>query len=124
MATFEEKLAAAGEVPAAAEAGQDLMPVQRALLSVSDKTDLVPFGKFLAEKGVELLSTGGTAKKLRDEGLTVKDVSEVTGHPECLDGRVKTLHPKVHGGILTRRDLAAAQARLAVETEAAAGGDD
>jgi phosphoribosylaminoimidazolecarboxamide formyltransferase/IMP cyclohydrolase len=84
----------------------DLMPVKRALLSVSDKSNLVDFGKFLASKGVELLSTGGTAAALRKEGLTVLDVSEITGHPECLDGRVKTLHPKVHGGILSRRDLA------------------
>ena len=82
------------------------MPVKRALLSVSDKSNLVEFGKFLASKGVELLSTGGTAAALRKEGLTVLDVSEITGHPECLDGRVKTLHPKVHGGILSRRDLA------------------
>lgn len=106
MGSFEEKLAAIGDVPAASAEGQNLMPVKRALLSVSDKSDLLAFGQFLASKGVELLSTGGTAKKLRDGGLAVKDVSEITGHPECLDGRVKTLHPKVHGGILTRRDLA------------------
>ena len=90
------------------------MPVKRALLSVSDKSNLAEFGKFLASKGVELLSTGGTAAALRKEGLTVIDVAEVTGHPECLDGRVKTLHPKVHGGILTRRDLADHEKQCAV----------
>ncbi len=74
--------------------------IQCALLSVSDKTGLVAFAKTLAEAGVELLSTGGTAKALRDAGLAVKDVSEFTGFPEMLDGRVKTLHPKVHGGLL------------------------
>ena len=79
--------------------------MKRALISVSDKTGIVSFAKALASQGVELLSTGGTAKRLRDSGLEVTDVSEVTGFPECLDGRVKTLHPKVHGGILARRDL-------------------
>ena len=79
--------------------------IQRALLSVSDKTGLVDFARALADAGVELLSTGGTAKALRDAGLTVIDVSEYTGFPEMLDGRVKTLHPKVHGGLLARRDL-------------------
>jgi phosphoribosylaminoimidazolecarboxamide formyltransferase/IMP cyclohydrolase len=74
--------------------------IQRALLSVSDKTGLVPFAQALAAAGVELISTGGTAKALRDAGLTVKDISEHTGFPEMLDGRVKTLHPKVHGGLL------------------------
>ncbi len=82
------------------------MKIQRALLSVSDKTGLVDFARALASQGVELLSTGGTAKALRDAGLTVIDVSDYTGFPEMLDGRVKTLHPKVHGGILGRRDLA------------------
>ncbi|MHB1093490.1 bifunctional phosphoribosylaminoimidazolecarboxamide formyltransferase/IMP cyclohydrolase [Thiobacillus sp.] len=81
------------------------MKIQRALLSVSDKTGLVDFARALANAGVELLSTGGTAKALRDAGLVVIDVSEYTGFPEMLDGRVKTLHPKVHGGILARRDL-------------------
>jgi phosphoribosylaminoimidazolecarboxamide formyltransferase / IMP cyclohydrolase len=81
------------------------MKIQRALLSVSDKTGLVDFARALANAGVELLSTGGTAKALRDAGLAVIDVSEYTGFPEMLDGRVKTLHPKVHGGILARRDL-------------------
>jgi phosphoribosylaminoimidazolecarboxamide formyltransferase/IMP cyclohydrolase len=74
--------------------------IQRALLSVSDKTGLIPFAKILANTGIELISTGGTAKILREAGLTVKDISEHTGFPEMLDGRVKTLHPKVHGGLL------------------------
>ena len=82
----------------------DLHPVSRALLSVSDKTGLVELGQALAAHGVELLSTGGTAKALRDAGLEVKDVSEVTGFPEMMDGRVKTLHPVVHGGLLALRD--------------------
>ncbi len=82
----------------------DLHPVRRALLSVSDKTGLVDLGKALAARGVELLSTGGSAKALRDAGLTVKDVADVTGFPEMMDGRVKTLHPKVHGGLLALRD--------------------
>ncbi|MEW6415519.1 MAG: bifunctional phosphoribosylaminoimidazolecarboxamide formyltransferase/IMP cyclohydrolase [Pseudomonadota bacterium] len=82
------------------------MKIQRALLSVSDKTGLVDFARALSQAGVELLSTGGTAKALRDAGLAVIDVSDYTGFPEMLDGRVKTLHPKVHGGILGRRDLA------------------
>jgi phosphoribosylaminoimidazolecarboxamide formyltransferase/IMP cyclohydrolase len=74
--------------------------IQRALLSVSDKTGLIPFAQTLAHAGVELISTGGTAKALREAGLSVKDISEYTGFPEMLDGRVKTLHPKVHGGLL------------------------
>ena len=76
------------------------MKIQRALVSVSDKTGLVPFAKILATAGIEIISTGGTAKTLREAGLTVKDISEHTGFPEMLDGRVKTLHPKVHGGLL------------------------
>jgi len=84
--------------------------IQRALLSVSDKTGLVPFAQALATTGVELLSTGGTAKALRDAGLAVKDISEHTGFPEMLDGRVKTLHPKVHGGLLFIRGNAAHEA--------------
>src|ERR1043165_7108506 len=74
--------------------------IRRALLSVSDKTGLVPLAQTLAAAGGELISTGGTAKALREAGLTVKDISEHTGFPEMLDGRVKTLHPKVHGGLL------------------------
>ncbi len=77
----------------------------RALLSVSDKHGLVPFATRLSELGFDLISTGGTARTLRDHGLTVRDVSELTGFPEMLDGRVKTLHPIVHGGLLARRDL-------------------
>jgi phosphoribosylaminoimidazolecarboxamide formyltransferase/IMP cyclohydrolase len=77
-----------------------LRPIRRALLSVTDKTGLVEFAQALAAHGVELVSTGGTAKALRDGGLSVRDISELTGFPEMLDGRVKTLHPKVHGGIL------------------------
>ncbi|WP_406646688.1 bifunctional phosphoribosylaminoimidazolecarboxamide formyltransferase/IMP cyclohydrolase [Aliisedimentitalea scapharcae] len=82
----------------------DLHPVRRALLSVSDKTGLIELGKALADRGVELLSTGGSAKALRDAGLMVKDVAEITGFPEMMDGRVKTLHPMVHGGLLALRD--------------------
>ncbi len=82
----------------------DRYPVRRALLSVSDKTGLAPFAQRLASLGVELVSTGGTARALRDAGLTVKDVSELTNSPELLDGRVKTLHPKVHAGLLARRN--------------------
>jgi phosphoribosylaminoimidazolecarboxamide formyltransferase/IMP cyclohydrolase len=78
--------------------------IRRAILSVTDKTGLVDFARTLASLGVELISTGGTAKLLRDSGVGVKDISELTGFPEMLDGRVKTLHPKVHGGILHRRE--------------------
>jgi len=88
---------------APASVSVDLRPVRRALLSVTDKTGLVEFATALAGYGVELVSTGGTSKALRDAGLTVKDISELTGFPEMLDGRVKTLHPKVHGGILHMR---------------------
>src|SRR5262249_43571901 len=82
----------------------DSVQIRRALLSVSDKTGLAELGKALADRGVELVSTGGTAKALRDAGLTVKDISDLTGFPEMMDGRVKTLHPKVHGGLLAVRD--------------------
>jgi phosphoribosylaminoimidazolecarboxamide formyltransferase/IMP cyclohydrolase len=78
--------------------------IRRALLSVSDKTGLVDLASVLARHGVELVSTGGTARALRDSGLEVRDVSELTGFPEMMDGRVKTLHPKVHGGLLAVRD--------------------
>jgi len=80
------------------------MPIRRALLSVSDKTGLVEFAQGLADLGVELVSTGGTARALREAGLAVQAVEEVTGFPEILDGRVKTLHPAIHGGILARRE--------------------
>jgi len=81
-----------------------LRPIRRALISVSDKTGLIEFAKALAEAGVDIMSTGGTAKVLREAGLNVIDVSEVTGFPEIMDGRVKTLHPKVHGGLLALRN--------------------
>ena len=87
--------------------------IQRAILSVTDKTGLVDFAKQLSKMGVELISTGGTAKLLRDSGITVKDISDLTGFPEMLDGRVKTLHPKVHGGILHRRQNAAHRTAVA-----------
>ena len=80
-------------------------PIQRALISVSDKTGIVEFAQALAQKNIEILSTGGTAKLLRDSGIAVIDVSEHTGQEEIMGGRVKTLHPKVHGGILGRRDV-------------------
>src|SRR6266496_1250552 len=86
--------------------------IARALLSVSDKTGLVDFARGLARNGVTLLSTGGTAKALGDAGLSVVEIGDYTGFPEMLDGRVKTLHPKVHGGILARRDVAAHAAAL------------
>ena len=78
--------------------------IKRALISVSDKTALDELAQFLKQQGVEILSTGGTAKKLRDAGLNVKDVSEHTGFPEIMDGRVKTLHPSIHGGLLAVLD--------------------
>src|SRR4030081_3378002 len=87
--------------------------IQRAILSVTDKSGLVDFARKLAGMGVELVSTGGTAKLLRDSGIAVKDISELTGFPEMLDGRVKTLHPKVHGGILHRREDPAHRAAVA-----------
>src|SRR5215475_12153286 len=87
--------------------------IQRAILSVTDKTGLVDFAHKLAGMGVELVSTGGTAKLLRDSGIAVKDIAEMTGFPEMLDGRVKTLHPKVHGGILHRRENASHRAAVA-----------
>src|SRR5277367_3119896 len=77
--------------------------IQRAILSVTDKTGLADFARKLAKMGVDLVSTGGTAKLLRDAGIKVSDISDLTGFPEMLDGRVKTLHPKVHGGILHMR---------------------
>ena len=85
----------------------DQAKIQRAILSVTDKTGLVEFARKLSDLRVELISTGGTAQLLRQAGIDVKDISELTGFPEMLDGRVKTLHPKVHGGILHRRENAA-----------------
>ena len=95
------------DTPATVDVAEQLVPVRRALLSVSDKAGLAPFAAALHhEFGVELISTGGTAKFLRDAGLPVTDVSAVTGFPEMMDGRVKTLHPNVHGGLLGLRDHA------------------
>jgi phosphoribosylaminoimidazolecarboxamide formyltransferase / IMP cyclohydrolase len=91
---------------------QHLRRITRALLSVSDKSGLVDFARALAGHGVELISTGGTAKALADAGLKVRDVAELTGFPEMMDGRVKTLHPKVHGGLLAIRDDAAHAAAM------------
>jgi phosphoribosylaminoimidazolecarboxamide formyltransferase/IMP cyclohydrolase len=82
----------------------DMVRIRRALLSVSDKSGLVEFARGLANAGVELVSTGGTRLALEKEGLAVRDVSELTGFPEIMDGRVKTLHPGVHGGLLAIRD--------------------
>ena len=92
-----------------------IRPIRRALLSVSDKTGLAAFAATLAAAGIELLSTGGTAKMLREAGLDVTDVSAVTGFPEIMDGRVKTLHPKIHGGLLARRDNDAHLAAMKAE---------
>ena len=78
--------------------------VERALISVSDKTGIVEFAKKLAARGIEIISTGGTAKTLRENNVRVVSIDEHTGHPEIMDGRVKTLHPRVHGGILAVRD--------------------
>jgi phosphoribosylaminoimidazolecarboxamide formyltransferase / IMP cyclohydrolase len=83
----------------------NIVPIRRALISVSDKTGLVPFARALATHGIEILSTGGSAKALRDAGIPVKEVSDHTGFPEIMDGRVKTLVPEIHGGILGRRDV-------------------
>src|SRR4051812_20019249 len=82
----------------------ELRKIRRALISVSDKTGLDEFAGSLAAHRVEIISTGGTARFLREKGLTITDISEVTGFPEMMDGRVKTLHPKVHGGLLALRD--------------------
>src|SRR5580692_3494651 len=84
--------------------------IARALISVSDKNGLVEFAKQLAAQGVEVLSTGGSAEKLRQAGIKVVEVGDYTGFPEMMDGRVKTLHPKIHGGLLQRRDLKEHQA--------------
>lgn len=90
----------------------NLRPIRRALLSVSDKTGLVELAKTLASFGAELISTGGTRKALTQAGLTVRDISEVTGFPEMMDGRVKTLHPRIHGGLLGVRDNPEHQAAM------------
>jgi phosphoribosylaminoimidazolecarboxamide formyltransferase/IMP cyclohydrolase len=98
------------------EIAAGLRPIRRALLSVTDKTGLVEFARALAKHGVDLVSTGGTARALREAGMTIRDISDLTGFPEMLDGRVKTLHPKVHGGILHIRDNE--EHRSAVEAHA------
>ena len=82
----------------------DFLPIRRALISVSDKSDLIPFAKSLVEMDIEIISTGGTARALGEAGIEVIPIDRVTGFPEMMDGRVKTLHPKIHGGILARRD--------------------
>ncbi|HEX6773397.1 MAG TPA: bifunctional phosphoribosylaminoimidazolecarboxamide formyltransferase/IMP cyclohydrolase [Acidobacteriaceae bacterium] len=107
----QQEVNAQPEVKTANSTG--LKPIRRALLSVTDKTGLVDFARALQKHGVALVSTGGTARALRDAGLPVEDISELTGFPEMLDGRVKTLHPKVHGGILHIRDNPAHQAAVA-----------
>ncbi|HEU5483241.1 MAG TPA: bifunctional phosphoribosylaminoimidazolecarboxamide formyltransferase/IMP cyclohydrolase, partial [Sphingomicrobium sp.] len=84
----------------------DLIPIERALISVSEKSGLDRLVKALCDRGVELVSTGGTAAALRKSGAEVRDISDLTGFPEMMDGRVKTLHPKVHGGLLAIRDNA------------------
>src|SRR2546429_7300106 len=83
---------------------QGLVKIRRALISVSDKTGIVDFARELKRFKVEIISTGGTAKALRDAGIEVRDVSDITGFPEMMDGRVKTLHPKIHGALLGIRD--------------------
>lgn len=85
---------------------ENLRPIRRALISVSDKTDILDFARELTRFDIEIISTGGTAKSLRDAGVNVRDISDVTGFPEMMDGRVKTLHPRVHGGLLAIRDNA------------------
>ncbi|PSV15127.1 bifunctional phosphoribosylaminoimidazolecarboxamide formyltransferase/inosine monophosphate cyclohydrolase, partial [Photobacterium leiognathi subsp. mandapamensis] len=84
---------------------ENVRPIRRALLSVSDKTGIVEFAHALANRGVEILSTGGTARLLAEQNIQVTEVSDYTGFPEMMDGRVKTLHPKVHGGVLGRRGI-------------------
>ncbi|VAW32864.1 IMP cyclohydrolase / Phosphoribosylaminoimidazolecarboxamide formyltransferase [hydrothermal vent metagenome] len=86
--------------------------ISRAIISLTDKSGIEDFARQLKELGVEILSTGGTAKKMREHGIEVKDVADFTGFPEMLDGRVKTLHPKVHGGILAQRDNPEHQAQM------------
>src|SRR6476659_5870833 len=82
----------------------DLVPIKRALISLSDKSGIGELAAGLAKHGVEIVSTGGTAAKLRESGIEVRDISDLTGFPEMMDGRVKTLHPKVHGGLLGVRN--------------------
>jgi phosphoribosylaminoimidazolecarboxamide formyltransferase/IMP cyclohydrolase len=103
----------ADSLPTTTEATErEMRKIARALISLTDKTGIEGFARDLEKLGVEILSTGGTAKKMREHGIAVKDVSEFTGFPEMLDGRVKTLHPKVHGGILAQRDNADHQRQM------------
>jgi len=97
--------------------------IKRALLSVSDKTGIIELGQSLAARGIELVSTGGTAKALRDAGLEVRDISDLTGFPEMMDGRVKTLHPVVHGGLLAVREDAGHMASAGGAGVSPRGGD-
>ncbi|MCF6289551.1 MAG: IMP cyclohydrolase [Desulfobacterales bacterium] len=90
-----------------------MQKMERALISLTDKSGIEDFARELQDMGIEILSTGGTAKRMRDHGIRVKDVAEFTGFPEMLDGRVKTLHPKVHGGILAQRANPAHQRQMA-----------
>jgi phosphoribosylaminoimidazolecarboxamide formyltransferase / IMP cyclohydrolase len=106
-----QSLLPAAFIPSPSEAF--MAKIQRAILSVTDKTGLVDFANQLTKMGVELISTGGTAKLLRESGIAVRDISDLTGFPEMLDGRVKTLHPKVHGGILHRRESEAHRTAVA-----------
>jgi phosphoribosylaminoimidazolecarboxamide formyltransferase/IMP cyclohydrolase len=92
--------------------GEAMSKMQRALISLTDKSGIENFAKQLQDLGIEILSTGGTAKKMRENGIMVKDVAEFTGFPEMLDGRVKTLHPKVHGGILFLRGNASHEEQM------------
>ncbi len=89
-----------------------MLKIKNAIVSVSDKTGIVDFSKKLSQLGVNILSTGGTARTLKESGLTVTDISDYTGFPEMMDGRVKTLHPKIHGGILALRDNAEHMSKL------------
>src|SRR5688500_15389092 len=99
----------------AAPPGGSTLQVRRALISVSDKTGVVDFARGLRENGIELLSTGGTAAAIREAGIEVTDVAEFTGAPEILGGRVKTLHPRLHGALLAKRDDPEHVATLAAE---------
>ncbi|MDB5536636.1 MAG: purH, partial [Devosia sp.] len=90
----------------------ETVKITRALLSVFDKSGMTDFAKGLSDAGIELVSTGGTHKLIKDAGLPVREISELTGFPEMMDGRVKTLHPKVHGGLLAVRDNAAHKASM------------
>src|SRR4029079_597106 len=85
-------------------ASTQMKPIKRALISVSDKTGIIDFARELKSFNVEIISTGGTAKALREAGIEVRDVSDLTGFPEMMDGRIKTLHPRIHGGLLSIRD--------------------